>query len=85
VWPNPGSRVVNLITDLPAGGRGLLAIVDLQGRRVREIRAGEFPAGASALQWDGRTARGDRVAPGAYMARLEWPGGVTQAKFLLVE
>jgi flagellar hook assembly protein FlgD len=51
-----------------------LAIVDLQGRRVRTLVHSERPAGASSVKWDGRDAFGVNVANGLYFARLVAPG-----------
>jgi hypothetical protein len=56
---------------LPASADVRLRVLDLNGRLVREIRAGEMPAGTHVLRWDQHDAGGQRVASGMYFATLE--------------
>jgi hypothetical protein len=75
VWraaPNPFRHWVGIE---PAGGERSAAegltgfdVVDIQGRRVREVSASGLPLG-----WDGRDDRGNQVAAGTYF--LRFPGG----------
>lgn len=55
--------------NLPRGNRDNLTvrIVDMKGRVVREINE---RSGVWTLQWDGRAANGNMVAPGSYMVSL---------------
>ncbi|HEX2957052.1 MAG TPA: FlgD immunoglobulin-like domain containing protein [Chitinispirillaceae bacterium] len=55
--------------NLPRGNRDNLTvrIVDMKGRVVREINE---RSGVQTLQWDGRAANGNMVAPGSYMVSL---------------
>jgi hypothetical protein len=48
-----------------------LGILDLQGRRVRELAAGRVEAGRYARRWDLADGAGRPVAPGVYFARLD--------------
>jgi hypothetical protein len=48
-----------------------LAIYSVDGRRVRTLASGVFPAGTHQLTWNGVDARGAAVRPGLYFARLE--------------
>jgi hypothetical protein len=52
-----------------AGGAARIAYA-LAGRRVARIDAGERPAGAGAVTWDGRGEEGTRLGAGVYFARL---------------
>ena len=45
-------------------------ILDLNGRRVRQLTSQRRPAGAYAEAWDGRNAAGDLVPPGLYICRI---------------
>lgn len=75
VYPNPATAEVTLDTELPQAARLVVAILDLQGRVVRGLYAGERPAGAYRMQWDAADDRGARVAPGTYLVRLSTPYG----------
>jgi hypothetical protein len=55
-----------------------LAIYDARGRRVRSLPAGSSSNPTATVRWDGRDARGSRVPPGTYLARLAPLGGASQ-------
>jgi hypothetical protein len=70
--PNPFGGETQLRFDVPANGGGaLVAVFDLQGRKVKTLAEGERPAGRHTLTWDGRDAGGRKVAAGVYFVRLE--------------
>jgi hypothetical protein len=56
---------------LPTSGPVALSLFDQQGRRVRDLARGFFPAGEHRASWDGRDAAGERVPSGIYFCRLE--------------
>jgi hypothetical protein len=56
---------------LPSPAEVRLRVVDLSGRLVREIRAGEMSAGTHAVRWDQDDADGRRVSSGVYFATLD--------------
>jgi hypothetical protein len=56
---------------LPGPTRARLAILDLQGRRIRTLLDAPLGPGAHALDWDLRDEVGARARPGVYWARLE--------------
>jgi hypothetical protein len=84
VTPNPSRGRVSLAARIPSAGDVNLEILDLQGRRVRQLDRGPLAAGEREFSWDGTTADGRPAAPGLYFARLVWTGGLAQAKILLV-
>ncbi len=70
--PNPFASETSLRFDVPAGGGAASVVVyDVNGRKVATLAEGERAAGRHTLTWDGRDARGERVAAGVYFARLE--------------
>jgi hypothetical protein len=69
--PSPAREKTLLRFALPHAAQAQLAIYDLQGRRVATLVDGNRDAGWNAISWSGRDARGRRVAPGIYFARLE--------------
>jgi hypothetical protein len=75
-FPNPARGEVSLSIHASGdlGDRGLLKIYDLAGRAVREIDAGPFSKGVMTLRWDTRNTRGETVANGVYLLRLESGG-----------
>jgi agmatine/peptidylarginine deiminase len=73
-WPNPmrSTATLRFTLDRPAETRA--GIYDTQGRLVYTLADGRLAPGVYALPWDGRTAAGQRVAPGVYFYRLDADG-----------
>jgi flagellar hook assembly protein FlgD len=69
--PNPFHDRTRIEFDLPAPARVKLEVFDAQGRRVRTVASGSWAAGSHVVEWDRRDTRGNRVAPGVYLYRLE--------------
>ena len=80
--PNPSARDTELRFTTPGRERVRLAVFDLNGREVRRLLQGESGPGVVSASWDGRNARGVRVAPGLYLARLERAEGVESVRVL---
>ncbi len=82
--PNPfnPSTVIGFTLARPARVR--LGVYAADGRKVRELAAGEFPAGRHSVTWDGRDDTGNPVASGVYLSRMEAVGRVEARKMLLV-
>jgi hypothetical protein len=55
---------------MPQRGRVTVRLYDVAGRLVRELVHGESAAGLRTQRWDGRDARGRRVAAGVYFVQL---------------
>lgn len=74
--PNPFNPRTTVLIDAGDGpaGPGSLVVFDLRGRQVRTLREGTFPAGRSAVTWDGRDDEGRVLPGGPYVARLSLPG-----------
>ncbi|PID80113.1 hypothetical protein CSB20_08140 [bacterium DOLZORAL124_64_63] len=68
--PNPFNPATTLRFELAAAARCRLEVLDVRGARIRELTAGEYPAGVSHVVWDGRDDAGRGVASGVYRARL---------------
>jgi len=74
--PNPSAGRTALTMRLARGGRATLAIVGVDGRRVRELARGTFAPGPHTFEWDGRDDAGRPVAPGVFFAVGRGPEGV---------
>lgn len=83
-WPNPGNPQFRAAFTLPAGGRVVVSIHDLAGRRLAVLREGDLEAGDHEVAWDGR-AGGRTVAAGTYLLRVAGPGGVATARLVLLK
>jgi hypothetical protein len=84
-WPNPfGSEVHIDYTTPPNGGDHTVAIYDAAGRLVNELFSGRREAGDYQVDWDGRDARGRRVASGVYFVRVHTRDAAVGRKIVLV-
>jgi len=82
--PNPFNPETTIRFWLPESGVIDLAVYDAQGRRLRTLLAGERPAGAGELRWDGRDAAGRLAASGVYLLRLDPAGNQAAARKLIM-
>ncbi len=73
VWPNPttGSFGAEFAVARMANIR--LSLVDLQGREVRVLASGSYPAGRYHAGWNGRLASGGIAPTGMYFVRFHTP------------
>jgi hypothetical protein len=69
--PNPARGRMTLAYTLPEERVVRATVFDLSGRRVVELVRGAQGPGEHALEWNGETERGGRVAPGLYLLRFE--------------
>jgi len=76
--PNPFASSVGFEFTLRAPATVTAVVVDVTGRRVREL-ADHIPygAGAQSMRWDGRDGDGVAVRPGIYRLRMD--AGTEQA------
>jgi hypothetical protein len=82
--PNPVRGAASFGFELPSAGRASLVVHDLAGRSVRELASGWFGAGPQSVPWDGLGDRGERLAPGAYVARLVTSRGAISKRFVVI-
>ena len=69
-WPNPTGTRIQIQFRLDSPGVGALEVLDVTGRRVRRLRAGELEPGLHSSVWDGSDRNGDPVPAGLYLVRL---------------
>jgi len=84
-YPNPFNSETTIRLTLPAAGWVELSIYDLSGQKVEVLVNGWRPAGDYSVRWDGRDQRGDALASGVYLYRLQTGGEVGARKLLLLK
>ncbi len=84
VFPNPFNPRTSIEIELDMAQVVRLEVIDLHGRVVRTLVDGLQAAGRTRVVWDGVDARGESVASGTYLLRLETDENVQAAKVLLV-
>jgi predicted extracellular nuclease len=69
ITPNP-ARQAKVTFALPKRDHVKVAVFDIVGRRLATLADGEFPAGPTSLDWDGRDASGHAVGAGMYFYKM---------------
>jgi hypothetical protein len=82
--PNPFAARTTFQFGLARAGDAALDIFDTQGRLVRRLVRGAFPAGAHVATWDGADDSGAPVPPGIYSCRLVTPESRFQKRLVRV-
>ncbi|MCB0729344.1 MAG: T9SS type A sorting domain-containing protein, partial [Ignavibacteriae bacterium] len=70
-YPNPFNPTTTIRYDLPEDGFLTIRIYNLLGQAVRTLYRGNQSAGFHSVMWDGSNERGQTVASGIYLYRLE--------------
>jgi len=84
-FPNPFNPQVTLRFVLPEAGFATLEVFALDGRKVRQIARGDFPAGSQDFLWDGRDNAGQTTASGVYLARLKTQAGSSLQRLVMLK
>jgi hypothetical protein len=84
--PNPATAggTTTIRFGLARGGAVALDVFDPQGRRVRRLASGAFPAGLHQAAWDGRDDHGAPLGAGLYFYRLSTPEGRFEKRMALL-
>lgn len=69
-----GAGALRIVYDIAPGQTATLAIFDLQGRRIAELRDAPSTTGRQEALWNGRDEKGRTVAAGVYFLRLDVSG-----------
>jgi probable HAF family extracellular repeat protein len=83
--PNPFAGSTHLRFSIPEAADAEVAIYDATGRRVATLLAERVATGERSVVWDRTDARGSRVGPGIYFARLSALGREATTKLVVVE
>ena len=89
-FPNPfsangtfGNPSTEIAFQLARAGQVEVAIYNIAGEKVRTLMAGNMPPGNHTVKWDGKNERGQRLASGTYIYRLQ-AGTFREAKKMLL-
>jgi hypothetical protein len=82
--PNPFNPSTVITYALPEGGRVVLELFDITGRRIRTLVDDTRVMGRHREEWDGRDDRGRQVASGVYIYRLQAGGKTFSRKCALL-
>jgi len=80
--PNPFNPATSIALRSERGGRGVLEVFDLAGRR-HWTESFTAPAGRHALRWQGRDDRGRALPSGVYVYRVTLPDGAGSGRMVL--
>ncbi len=80
----PSGAQARLALDLPRAAAVSVRLYDLRGALVRELQAGDLPAGRRVLTWDGRDRAGRLAASGVYLVRARVEGRTLAGRVVLV-
>jgi hypothetical protein len=81
--PNPARGECVIPVALPRDAELRMEILDVSGRRVRDLAPGEMPAGDHLVRWDGRDGSGRAVHNGLYFVRMRVENRVFRSRVLL--
>jgi len=85
IYPNPFNPSTRIIYELSVPGPARLVIYDARGRQIRTLVAETLPAGRHELVWRGRDDRGQAVASGLYIVRMEADGVNDVRKLIMLQ
>lgn len=84
-YPNPFNPTTTIEFDAPKAGNAKLTISNIRGQVVRTLLDAPITAGKQTLVWNGDDDRGQSVASGLYLYRLEMSGQTRTKRMLLIK
>jgi hypothetical protein len=82
--PNPWTKETIIRFGHTRKSKATLSVFDARGRRIREWRWDELPAGPQLVRWDGRGDDGASVSAGVVFLRLDLNGQVYTTKTVIL-
>jgi hypothetical protein len=83
--PNPFNPSTTISFTTANATRIMVSVYDIEGKLVRTLIDGTFPAGWKEIIWDGTDAFGNPVGSGVYFCRLEAGKKVLTRKMVLLK
>ncbi len=82
-YPNPFNPTTNIEFAIPHNETVKLEVYDILGRLVTTLANSDMPAGTYKVIWNGKDSKGQSVASGLYLYRLQ-AGSFTSVKKMLM-
>jgi len=79
-YPNPFNSSTIIKYELTKEQNISIAILDIKGRKISNLFAGEISAGVHNITWDAHS-----LASGLYIVRIKWKSGIAVKKILLLK
>ena len=83
--PNPFAAGTAIRFVVPSQTRVKVAVYDVTGRLVKELRDEVMTPGEYTINWDGRDSRSEEVGPGVYFYTFTTPAGAFQKKMVVLK
>jgi hypothetical protein len=83
-YPNPFNPQTTISYYLPEGGRVVLDVYDVSGKRITRLDDGIKDRGMHKKVWNGRDANGREVSSGVYFFRLRYGATALNRKAILL-
>ena len=83
IVPNPTRGTTTITFGVPRSTPARLELVDVSGKRVRTLIAGQVPAGIQTVVWDGRAESGAPLPAGIYFLTLKAEGHAANRTLIL--
>jgi hypothetical protein len=84
-YPNPFNPATTIVFDLPSPQPVQVVVYGLDGRRVARVLTAPLEAGRQQVTWRGRDDRGQAVAAGPYLYRVQAGPWSATGKVILVK
>ena len=85
VIPNPTRGRTQFVCRLPKPGAATAEIIDLTGRKVRQLTSAASQGGSVAFTWDGSDERGVPASPGLYYWRVIAGSAMASGRVIVVK
>ncbi len=83
--PNPFTGATRIMFTLTGESYVRIRVFDISGRLVTSLYEGVASEGENAVEWNGRTSRGEDLPSGIYFYRFEAPGFQATRKAILIK
>jgi len=84
-YPNPFNPATTIRYELPEDGEVVVEVLDLAGRHVATLLAGQQTKGEAQVRWAGRDDAGHAVGSGIYLVRVRQNGREAARKVTLLK
>lgn len=84
-YPNPFNPTTTIAFEVPEDAPAQLAIYNIRGQLVKEIRYESLTKGYHRLVWDGRDRNNRSVGSGVYFYRMTYKGKAITKKMCIVK